>query len=592
MLDSQQAVASIAVLFLSILLFLFLAVSLYRFLRLVWARLPTRALYIQGADLDKLIAITIALVAVPSIPRFAWTTAQSLFKFIAEQIRRLGVLSFSTNVNCPTDPVSCFATNGNSFLGQMADGLVRSLDLESFRIGDFVLFLLLAIIVAQLLSQLRQGFEAGRISQWLATANVVFPKQTRERVVFAGLVLLAFYLGLAALLAIPLFQDKSQSQNLTVDALDKAMEPNTIKIADFDKSFPEALPPIRDVAEPKIVDSPATSSFSGAISGPFLSVKTPLQRVSAELQENWISLRQSALNDQTGLRDQAKSAFASGLEVGIGRKQTAQHYYDLFLWHQSAMLRLKNSLRECQSRASSFNNAAGQMLEQTRIDLQAIANFGDLKRRTEEIQRKLDDTFPTVDAARTACHPGIDEERGRIPRRNSFVDSLGTVGNWSKWLLTTEQMPVVIIVGLVGFSLLGATVSRAVRTPQTDPNVPSARLSLDDLVTVIAVGTTSAVVVFLAAYGGLAVLGGSTGDPNPYVLFATCLIGAVYSEDVWIWARTKGLANRQGSERGGAERSGEATQQSKTPAKSPIPSADKPPNQISGKTEQKTKDPE
>jgi hypothetical protein len=47
-------------------------------------------------------------------------------------------------------------------------------------------------------------------------------------------------------------------------------------------------------------------------------------------------------------------------------------------------------------------------------------------------------------------------------------------------------------------------------------------------------------VVFLAAYGGLAVLaGGSSSDPNPYVLFVTCLVGAVYSEAVWRWARTK-----------------------------------------------------
>jgi hypothetical protein len=59
---------------------------------------------------------------------------------------------------------------------------------------------------------------------------------------------------------------------------------------------------------------------------------------------------------------------------------------------------------------------------------------------------------------------------------------------------------------------------------------------------------TAAIVVFLAAYGGLAVLGAGGGDPNPYVVFVTCLIGAAYSEDVWSWARRKMLVSE---ERGG-----------------------------------------
>jgi hypothetical protein len=547
MLVNQQTVGSIAILFASICLFTFLAVGLYKFLRFVWAGLPVQALSIQGADLDKLISVTIALILVPSIPIFAWTTAESLFTFIADQIRRLAGLGFSASATCTTDWISCFVPSVDNFLAQTADGLVRALNLSNFRVEDFVLFLLIAVLATQVVGLLRRGLEAGQLPQWFSSTNEWFPKQTRERVVFAALVILAFYLGLSALLAIPLFQDKSQSQNLTVDALDKAMDPNTIKVAEFDKIFIEVLPAIRDVAEPKLADSPATAQLSGTVSDIFSSQKTTLQRASGDLQDSWTSLRQSALNDQTGLREQAKSAFASGLEVGIGRKQTAQHYYDLFLWHQSVMQRLKNSLRECQTRASSFNNLAGQTLEATRADLQAVADADDLTRRSDRGQQKLNDIFPVFDTAQKACHPAIDEERSKIPRRNSFVESLGAVGTWSKWLLSTEQMPVVIIVGLVGFSLLGATVSRAVRARQVNPDAPSARLSFDDLVTVIAVGATSAVVVFLAAYGGLAVLGGNAGDPNPYVLFATCLIGAVYSEDVWTWARTKGISNQNGS---------------------------------------------
>jgi hypothetical protein len=104
-------------------------------------------------------------------------------------------------------------------------------------------------------------------------------------------------------------------------------------------------------------------------------------------------------------------------------------------------------------------------------------------------------------------------------------------------------MPVVIIVGVVGFSLLGATVSHAVHA---GGEKLAAGLTLDELLAVVARGMTAAVVVFLASYGGLAVLGNSAGDPNPYVVFVTCLIGAVYSEDVWGWARRRFFTPKTG----------------------------------------------
>lgn len=91
-------------------------------------------------------------------------------------------------------------------------------------------------------------------------------------------------------------------------------------------------------------------------------------------------------------------------------------------------------------------------------------------------------------------------------------------------------MPVVIIVGVVGFSLLGATVSHAVNAGSAKL---AAGLELGELLAVVAKGMAAAVVVFLASYGGMTILGNSAADPNPYVVFVTCLIGAAYSDEVW-----------------------------------------------------------
>jgi hypothetical protein len=160
-------------------------------------------------------------------------------------------------------------------------------------------------------------------------------------------------------------------------------------------------------------------------------------------------------------------------------------------------------------------------------------------------------------AALRACRRSISIDQNELPERKAFGASLGVIGQWAGWLLQSEAMPVVIVVGLVGFSLLGATVSRVVRQSLEGPGT---QLTLDDLLFVIAGGITSAFVVFLAAYGGLAIVGsgGTNSDPNPYVVFVTCLVAAVYSELVWRWAQRKILAPLDG-ENGNAQVRAEKT---------------------------------
>ena len=57
-----------------------------------------------------------------------------------------------------------------------------------------------------------------------------------------------------------------------------------------------------------------------------------------------------------------------------------------------------------------------------------------------------------------------------------------------------------------------------------------------DLPGVVIRGLSAAIVVFLAVEGGLAIFASGMAQPNPYVLLFTCLVGAVFSEDVWDWA--------------------------------------------------------
>jgi hypothetical protein len=167
---------------------------------------------------------------------------------------------------------------------------------------------------------------------------------------------------------------------------------------------------------------------------------------------------------------------------------------------------------------NTYFTTASQELNGFRARLQASAdtNDEDIFNVFKQFQRT--DNGKNLAVASNTCLESNDEQATNVPDRPSFADTLGPVGGWTGWLLDTEQMPLVIIVGLVGFSLLGATVSRAVRREG-----PGTAITLDDLLLVIAGGTTAAIVVFLAAYGGLALLGTTGGDPNPYVVFVTCL---------------------------------------------------------------------
>jgi hypothetical protein len=143
-------------------------------------------------------------------------------------------------------------------------------------------------------------------------------------------------------------------------------------------------------------------------------------------------------------------------------------------------------------------------------------------------------------------------------------EGLGPFQYVSGWLLKTDSMPLTLIVGMMGFGLLGAAASTFVREqskreelesqrlkslaeqglpltaepPTTDvPSKPVQPLVLN-LPSVVIRGGSAAIVVFLGIMGGLSVLT-QEAEPNPYALLFTCLVGAVFSEQVWRWAEER-----------------------------------------------------
>jgi hypothetical protein len=537
-----QIIGPLASMTVTILLFFGFLFGSYRFFRWLWGRLPNSVVSVPPDQIHKTLGLLISLIFFPSLILFAWGAAQSLVNYVPEVIQAISGFGMPSSCQESVESeqarcVSDFAANLAKLVGFVSSRLVTALSLTRFPAADFVWFLLTAVITTQVIGAIHHAAQIAGLGSWYASMRQVLPEIFWQRVAFTLLVLVSFYLGLCALLAIPLFQEKSQSQQLTVEALGKALEANIIKPELFDQRFPKDPPPLR---EPTLSKAPeAFAEGAGTIFNMTIQTQTLMWQ---DQQAAWSTLRATAATGPADWRDQAVNAFMAGLEVSAGRRQTAQHFNDLFLWHQRLSQLTREALSRCQSALTSFVFTAFQTSDGLRIAIEATTSAASSGLASETVRQLQQGFYPAYENTRRVCQLD-DAERPPIPQRPSFSSVLGPVGSWSRWLLDTGQMPVVIIVGLVGFSLLGATVSRAVRAK--DENL-KAGLTLDDLLSVVAGGMTAAVVVFLAAYGGLAVLGNSAGDPNPYVVFVTCLIGAVYSEDVWSWARKRLLTTQTG----------------------------------------------
>lgn len=165
--------------------------------------------------------------------------------------------------------------------------------------------------------------------------------------------------------------------------------------------------------------------------------------------------------------------------------------------------------------------------------------------------KMLDSIFVSINAA---CHnweenmAALEEtvfsiktmdQNNAVPEKPKIGEQYGIFQSLSGWLLRTESMSLALIVGLFGFGLLGSMGSTFIRQRIKKGRDASAKDPVPNLPAVLINGISSAVVVFLAVKGTLVIFSGKDVAINPYVLFFTCLVAAVFSEDVWKWAQKK-----------------------------------------------------
>jgi hypothetical protein len=119
------------------------------------------------------------------------------------------------------------------------------------------------------------------------------------------------------------------------------------------------------------------------------------------------------------------------------------------------------------------------------------------------------------------------------PLRPAMGDDLGAFKWLSGWLAKTNFPALVLIVGLLGFGLLGDNVSTFFKLKDIKEDW------IYSFFKTIIVGFTASIIVFLATMGGLIIYNGNTTETNGYILFFVCFAGAIYSDSIYEWVKGK-----------------------------------------------------
>ncbi|HEY8930589.1 MAG TPA: hypothetical protein VIM55_15410 [Mucilaginibacter sp.] len=398
---------------------------------------------------------------------------------------------------------------GNEFDSKADNFLER---IVNFPYGTMILFMIVWIITSMCIQQVMQNTANEKIK--------LFEDNRIAKNVFVSLILaFSLYLCIASIIAIPEFQEL---ENITVDK----QEITTFSKSLEDSALTRNLGTLGDFAKEPNLDtlkSPEAKHRQNQIILVYDRFKDNVDLVKNDID---LKRRQIIINYQTALEEKTLS------------KQKSVYKSKLTNWYleQQKMLSVLSAEKgEIEShiheRITSINN----------LD-KAILKAGADKKKVMQDYYDSDLDFKTMGSRINVYNDTLNRAINKgapMPQRPNIGEEFGIFESMSGWLLRTESMSLALIVGLFAFGLLGAIGSSFIRqkinttereiVPDYVPNMPVVLIS----------GLSSAIVVFLAAKGAIVVFSTKDAALNPYVLFFTCLVAAVYSEDIWAWARKR-----------------------------------------------------
>lgn len=133
------------------------------------------------------------------------------------------------------------------------------------------------------------------------------------------------------------------------------------------------------------------------------------------------------------------------------------------------------------------------------------------------------------------------------PIPNKLGSNLSFFSIFAGWLMNTGNTQLALIIGLIGFGLLGSIVATFLKEePKIEMTSLGKDLVLHDVIGFIIRGFAAALVIFLAIKGSVGILTKGDTQLNLYMTFFLCFTASVYSDLSWEWARDQYLSKLKG----------------------------------------------
>lgn len=389
-----------------------------------------------------------------------------------------------------------------------------------------VLSILLESPATQIYSRARQI--VSRVFGRLAAV----PHTTRTLSALFVIVACGGFLGISSIVAVPYLRQSAEPTEAEKAQFAAQLDESGISAEVYKDRYPADLPVpvgLSQLRERMASMGSPTSTETAASSAGGLAAFSVLvdyfDGIHNGIVVSYRNLQQKGLQRQAAERSKAVRKFATS--GGRGSQERARYSNKLDTWYRSQVSMIDNELANCIKNITSLDVALNSFAPTLGRTLSWTSTGG--VPVTEQMLEPLKEPLKRLGK----CEPflvGEGDPPELVPAAN-----WGPFGTVARWLLRTGSLDLTLIAGMLGFGLLGAAISTDVRKGALLQSRNQTLIS--DLMGVIIRGFSAAIVVFLATMGGLAVFSvseaGQPTEPNPYVLFLTCLAAAVFSEDVW-----------------------------------------------------------
>jgi len=414
-----------------------------------------------------------------------------------------------------------------------------SRDLNSWFQSYSVVSILLALTAWSLIGKLIDSFKgSGSTTQNPSESDII-----RQNIILGLVLAMSIYLSLAAIITVPYFtenKDLELKEEPLKDQLDR------IKIGYENNTFTSF-----SIEKPKFeIDSAVLISMSKI---PNLQVKAYINQIYDYWNENYSANMRIRKSAEDGLIQ----------ENELFKKKLISEESNVISTYNTESINLKSKLKLSfkSSLAEYYRNFTESYINRTNV-IKRVVQLGDDDFRRDLLNFRRDFTAYVSNALKPDStntnllsdsymyknsrnyYIGLeyfdtDNYSIHIPSVPTPGDDLGIFKGIAQWLIKPSSMALVLIVGMLGFGLFGAVISTFVRETSNTEEYNKDAIIIKDITGVIIRGISAAIVIFLGVKGGLAIFSSGEGEPNPYALFFTCLVGAVYSEKIWEWAKEK-----------------------------------------------------